>query len=85
MQNVLAPYSHEHLVSELKPTSFFSVCSDASNSGRAKLYPYTVQYFHEEEGVKYGLLDFYEDPNETSRAIYEQILDITEACGLSVS
>uniref|UniRef100_A0A8C2HMQ0 Uncharacterized protein n=1 Tax=Cyprinus carpio TaxID=7962 RepID=A0A8C2HMQ0_CYPCA len=85
VQNVLAPYSQERLATELKHTPYFSVCSDASNSGSAKLYPYTVQYFHEDEGVKYGLLEFYEDPHETSRAIYEQILDITETNGLCAS
>uniref|UniRef100_A0A8C1TIM3 Uncharacterized protein n=1 Tax=Cyprinus carpio TaxID=7962 RepID=A0A8C1TIM3_CYPCA len=85
VQNVLAPYSQERLATELKHTPYFSVCSDASNSGSAKLYPYTVQYFHEDEGVKYGLLEFYEDPHETSRAIYEQILHITEINGLCAS
>ena len=77
-QNVSAPYSQEHLVTELQDAPYFSVCSDASNSGNAKLYPYTVQYFHTEEGVKYGLLEFYKDPHETSSAIYEQTVDITE-------
>lgn len=85
VENVLAPYSQERLVAELKKTPFFSVSSDASNSGSTKVYPYTVQYFHEEEGVKYGLLDFYEDANETSRAIYDQMVSITESCGLGVS
>ena len=61
------------------------MCSDASNSGNAKLYPYTVQYFHGEQGVQYGLLEFYEDPHETSRAIYEQIVDITEKNALRVN
>ena len=84
IQNVLAPYSQERLVTELKNTPYFSVCSEASNSGNVKVYPYTVQYFHEHEGVKYGLLEFYEDPHETSRAIYEQIVDITESSGLCV-
>ena len=77
-QNVSAPYSQEHLVTELQDAPYFSLCSDASNSGNAKLYPYTVQYFHTEEGVKYGLLEFYKDPHETSSAIYEQTVDITE-------
>ena len=61
------------------------MCSGASNSGNAKLYPCTVQYFHGEQGVQYGLLEFYEDPHETSRAIYEQIVDITEKNALRVN
>ncbi|XP_056139652.1 F-box only protein 40 [Lampris incognitus] len=57
--------------------------SDASNSGNIKLFPYTVQYFKETEGVQYGLLDFYEDADGTSGAVYQQIVDVTERNGLS--
>jgi len=33
----------------------------------------------------YGLLDFYDDSNESSEAIFKQIVPITENNGLSVS
>lgn len=73
------------MATQLQVAPYFSVCSDASISGNSKLYPYTVQYFHGEEGVKYGLLEFYEDPHETSSAIYEKIVNITEKNGLCLS
>lgn len=41
---------------QLQVAHFFSLCCDASISGNSKLYPYKVQYFHGEEGVKYQLL-----------------------------
>lgn len=85
VQNVLAPYTQEQLATQLQVAPYFSVCSDASNSGNSKLYTYTVQYFHVEEGIKYGLLEFYEDPHETSSAIYEKIVNITEENGLCLS
>jgi hypothetical protein len=37
------------------------------------MYPLVVQYFAKEEGIKIGLLDFYEDANETSESISRQI------------
>lgn len=35
--------------------------------------------------MKYGLLEFYEDPQETSSDIYDLIIDITVANELRVS
>ncbi|KAI4898772.1 hypothetical protein NFI96_026849, partial [Prochilodus magdalenae] len=84
VENVLAPFSQERLAAELQKAQSFAVCSDASNSGHIKLFPYTVQYFCTSEGVKYGLLDFYEDPDESSEAIFNQIVSITENNGLSI-
>ncbi|KAG9278210.1 hypothetical protein AMEX_G6034 [Astyanax mexicanus] len=85
VENVLAPFSQERLAAELQKVHYFAVCSDASNSGHTKLFPYTVQYFCASEGVKCGLLDFYEDPDESSEAIFKQIVSITENSGLSVN
>ncbi|ROK35767.1 hypothetical protein DPX16_17510 [Anabarilius grahami] len=85
VENVLAPFSQQRLAAELQKALYFAVCSDASNSGHTKLFPYTVQYFCASEGVKYGLLDFYDDSNESSEAIFKQIVSITENNGLSVS
>uniref|UniRef100_A0A8C1LCU6 Uncharacterized protein n=1 Tax=Cyprinus carpio TaxID=7962 RepID=A0A8C1LCU6_CYPCA len=85
VENVLAPLSQQRLAAELQKAHYFAVCSDASNAGHTKLFPYTVQYFCASEGVKYGLLDFYDDSNESSEAIIKQIVSITENNGLSVS
>ena len=40
-QNVLAPYSPEHLATEMQDEPYFTVCFDASNSGNELLCPYT--------------------------------------------
>lgn len=85
VENVLAPFRQQRLAEELKRAHYFAVCCDASNSGHAKLFPYTVQYFSASEGVKYGLLEFYDDPDESSEAIFKQILTITESNGLSIN
>lgn len=85
VKNVVAPFSQERLSAELKKAHYFAVCSDASNSGHTKEFPYTVQYFSASDGVKYGLLDFYEDSDESSDAIFKQIVSITETNGLSVN
>lgn len=42
-------------------------------------------WYQTNKNVKYGLLEFSEDPHETSSAIYEKIVDITEKNGLRVS
>jgi len=44
-----------------------------------------VQYLCLSEGLKYGLLDLYDDSNESSEAIFKLIVSITENKGLSVS
>uniref|UniRef100_A0A8C6TRT7 Uncharacterized protein n=1 Tax=Neogobius melanostomus TaxID=47308 RepID=A0A8C6TRT7_9GOBI len=85
VENVLAPFSQERLSAELKKAHYFAICSDASNSGHTKVFPYTVQYFSASDGVKYGLLDFYKDSDESSYAIFQQIVSITETNGLSVN
>ena len=73
VENVLAPLAQERLIQELQEAKFFSVATDSSNVGNLKMYPLVVQYFAKEEGIKIGLLDFYEDANETSESISRQI------------
>ncbi|CAH0405229.1 unnamed protein product [Chilo suppressalis] len=77
-RNVLAPYAQEQLVSDLKTCDYFSVSSDASNIGNIKTYPYAVQFFSPEIGISKKLLDFYEDPYEPSKDIFNKIKSITE-------
>uniref|UniRef100_H3A1Q2 DUF4371 domain-containing protein n=1 Tax=Latimeria chalumnae TaxID=7897 RepID=H3A1Q2_LATCH len=45
----------------------------------------TVHYFSKTEGIKYGLLDFYHDNDETSDAIAACISNIIEENGLSIN
>lgn len=46
---------------------------------------YLSAYFSASKGVKYGLLEFYDDPEESSEAIFKQIVTITESNGLSIN
>uniref|UniRef100_A0A8C4Y930 HAT C-terminal dimerisation domain-containing protein n=2 Tax=Gopherus TaxID=38771 RepID=A0A8C4Y930_9SAUR len=84
-ENVLAPKSQELLLNDLELAGFFSVGSDASNKGNRKFFPITVRYFSKTEGIKYGLLDFYRDNDETSEAIAARISNIIEENGLNIN
>lgn len=82
--NVLAPYSVEMVVKDLKNSyAYFSVGSDASNHGHTKLFPLVLRYFKPSKGVVTSLLDFYEG-EESAAAISEQILNVIKTNGLSV-
>lgn len=84
-RNVLAPFAQEQVVTELKDAEYFSVGSDASNIGNIKTFPYAVQYFNPETGISRKLLDFYEDPFESSKDIFEKIKTVTEENDLKLS
>ncbi|CAH0551282.1 unnamed protein product [Brassicogethes aeneus] len=75
-ENVLAPKSQEMLLSDLRESKYFSIGSDASNKGNIKMFPLIVQYFKWSKGIKQGVLDFYNDQQETSEAIYNKIKEI---------
>lgn len=75
--NVLAPFVQEQLVADLKAYYYFSVSSNASNTGNIKTFLYTVQFFFSELGKSKKLLDFYEDPHESSKDIYNRIQERT--------
>lgn len=84
-RNVLAPYAQEQVVTEIKNAEYFSVGSDASNVGNMKTYPYAVQYFNTETGISKKLLDFYEDPFESSKDVFRKIKEVTENNGLNLT
>ena len=75
---------HRKCVVELKLAGFFPIGSDASNKGNKKLFPVTVRYFSRTEGLKDGLLDFYNDNDETSQAIADQLKTIIEGNELNL-
>ena len=85
VENVLAPAGQELLIDDLKRAKYFSLGIDASNCDNLKMFPVTVQYFSEESGIKLGLLDFYEDSQETSEAIANQIRSVLEKNELDVN
>lgn len=73
-ENVLGKLSIEKHVKLLVSENIkYSIACDASNKGNRKMFPIAIQYFTLNEGINKFVLDFYEDPNESSRAIYENI------------
>jgi len=48
----------------------FVVCSDVSNVDNIKIFPYTVQHFHEKNKVCQKLLNFYEEFQTRHLLIY---------------
>lgn len=79
VQNVMAPYSIEYLVKKIKTDEKhlpYSIGTDASNKGNKKLFPISIKFFDVEgQGQTDGLLNFVEQPDETSQAIYGLIVD----------
>ena len=71
-QNILCPLSVEIHLNSMQ-NKRFSIASDASNKGNIKLFPIAIQYFDLKSGIKNFVLDFYEDPNEKSEAIYKHL------------
>ena len=84
-QNVLGPFSQDVVREELNKAFYFSVSSDSSNRGNIKTFPYAVQYFDVEHGIRQRLLDFYEDSKETHEAIFCAVKNITEANGFHLN
>jgi hypothetical protein len=52
---------------------FYSLASGASNHGKKKLFPIAVRYWTPKNGVENEVLDFYDDPDETSAGIANKI------------
>ena len=81
--NVLVPVSVEKCIRELtfpilagdkhKHPPFFSVASDASNHGSVELFPLALRYWTPELGLQTNVVDFYEDSDEASESIHNQI------------
>jgi hypothetical protein len=68
----LSPFSIEKHLKEIVNKKF-SISIDASNKKNIKLFPIVIQYFNIEEGLKSFVLDFYEDRDECSEAIFNNI------------
>jgi hypothetical protein len=73
VNNVLAPFSHELVLEDLKNDFPFSIATDASNKGNRKCFPVGVQYFITEQGVSFRILEFYEDAFDDLQSIKNQL------------
>jgi hypothetical protein len=83
VENILYPKSVALHLSKLGDKRF-SLSTDASNKGNIKLYPIAIQYFTKEKGIISFVLNFYEDPNETSFAIYKNLKESLEKNNLNI-
>ena len=70
--NLLSPLSIKAHLKKINKKCF-SISSDASNKVNVKLFPICVQYFDTNGGIVNFVLEFYEDSNETSDAIFEKL------------
>lgn len=89
VENILAPKSIQIVLDELGVNNGkiipFSLAIDASNKGNRKMFPIAVQYFHLEKGIQNRIIDFYEDPSETSEAITTRLLNCLQKYKLDLS
>lgn len=81
VENVLAPYSIEHALSDVGGGPI-SIATDASNKGNKKLFPVAIRYFSMKKGPTTFLIDFYEDNDETSEAIAAKLIECLEKYGM---
>jgi hypothetical protein len=74
VENVLAPFSIEkHLKYILNNNNKFSISTDASNKGNMKIFPVAIQYFNTKEGLINFVLDLFEDSDESSFKIHDNL------------
>uniref|UniRef100_H3AAE9 DUF4371 domain-containing protein n=1 Tax=Latimeria chalumnae TaxID=7897 RepID=H3AAE9_LATCH len=85
VENVLGPFSVKSAVEKLKASSSpFAVATDASNKGNRKFFPLAAHFFYVESGVNDVLLDFYEEPDESSESVMKCIIDAVNNLGLDL-
>ncbi|XP_073206492.1 uncharacterized protein [Lepidochelys kempii] len=81
IEKVLAPHSLKLAVQDIGSTSF-SIAMDASNKGNTKLFPVAVRYFNKDKGSCMCIIDFFEDADETSEAIANNLKSCLQNAGL---
>lgn len=62
----------------------FSISTDASNKGNRKFFPIAVRFFDPQDGVFDYLLDFCEEPDESSAFITDTILNVLNKLNLNL-
>uniref|UniRef100_H3AA92 DUF4371 domain-containing protein n=1 Tax=Latimeria chalumnae TaxID=7897 RepID=H3AA92_LATCH len=77
VENVLVPQSLKLAVKDIGSSSF-SIATDASNKGNTKLFPVAVCYFNRQG----NLHNFFEDADETSAEIANNLRDCLQNTGL---
>jgi len=76
VENVLAPMAMEELKNHLREVHCVTLSTDASNHGSTKLFPVLIRYFLPCEGVKVKILEFREQPGETSDIVVNYLKEV---------
>ncbi|CAB3256295.1 unnamed protein product [Arctia plantaginis] len=74
--NVLSTMATEDLKEHLRKAHCITLLTDASNHGSVKLFPVLIRYFLPCEGVKVKVLEFREQPGETSDIIVNYLKEV---------
>ena len=85
INNVLAPYCVENVLSELKDHNieYIGVATDGGNHKPIKLFPVLIQYFEwKEGGLQSKLIEAQNTPNETSDTIANLVKEALEKIGI---
>jgi hypothetical protein len=89
VENILAPKSIELCLEAMKDCTVHpvpsSVASDASNKGNHKFVPIAVKYFDINKGIKNKSIDSYEDSDESTTAIVNQLTYCVNKCGHNIA
>ncbi|KAF2886923.1 hypothetical protein ILUMI_19250 [Ignelater luminosus] len=74
--NVLAPTIIGELQDRLSKCKCITILTDASNHGSKKTFPVLVRFFLSYEGIQVKLLEFQDQPGETSDIIVNYLMKV---------
>lgn len=81
--NVLACTAVSELKEQLAKSSCISILTDASNHGAQKMFPILVRFFMPYEGAQVKILEFQDQPGETSDIIVNYLTEVLSENNLS--
>ncbi|KAK4883262.1 hypothetical protein RN001_006581 [Aquatica leii] len=74
--NVLSPMTNDELREHLREADCMALLTNAFNHGSIKLFPVLIRYLLSYEGVKVKVLEFREQPGETSDIIVDYLKEV---------
>lgn len=83
VRNVLARTAMTELKEHLSQSNCISILTDASNHGAQKMFPILVRYVLPYEGVQVKILEFQDQPGETSEVIVNYLTKVLTENNLS--
>lgn len=70
---ILAPFFTSKILHEVNQALFYSVSFDGSNKGNIKIFPFIINNFTIECGIKRSVLEVVEQPRETADNIVDTL------------